>query len=171
MPTIEAQRPTNTKQRILVRSIFTPIALPASGLSPATRTCRPNLCRWKTIHSITAIPAIQNICAGIGPRDQTNIDLILKSLNSSKLLTAPLFKTLVRPKKVKLVPKVVIKEDRPSLVTSIPLIKPQDIPTETAKNADSARLKLLCYIVQAKVNPDRGIIDGKERSISPAATT
>ena len=171
MPTIDAHNPTNAKQRILVRSIFTPIARPASGLSPATRTCKPNLCRWKIIPNTKAIKTIQNICAGIGPKDPTKIDLILVSFNSSKVLTAPLFKTLHKPIKAKFIPKVVIKEERPSFVTRKPFNKPQDIPTTTEKIVARRKFKLVCCKVQAKANPDNGMIDGKARSISPAAVT
>ena len=39
------------------------------------------------------------------------------------------------------------------------------------KRAAKAKLKLVCCKVQANARPDSGIIDGKDRSISPAAVT
>ena len=130
-----------------------------------------NLCRWKIIPNTKAIANIQNIWAGIGPKDPTKIDLILVSFKSSKVLTSPLFKTLVKPIRAKFIPKVVIKEERPSFVIRKPFNKPQDIPTTTEKNAARMKFKLVCCKVQANANPDNGMIDGKARSISPAAVT
>jgi len=73
--------------------------------------------------------------------------------------------------KAKFIPKVVINEERPSFVIRKPFNKPQDIPTTTEKIAARIKFKLVCCKVQAKANPDNGMIDGKAKSISPAAVT
>jgi len=148
-----------------------PIARPASGLSPAMWTWMPNRWRLNMKPRMTAKPSPQNIWAGIGPQDPTIAFRIGDSSNSVNWRTSPRLRTCVNPINMKLTPKVVMRDENPSFVTRNPLRSPQAIPvSKEARNA-AKKLKFVAGRVIAKASPDKGTIDGKERSISPATVT
>ena len=70
----------------------------------------------------------------------------------------------------KFIPKVVIRDDRPNLTTKKALISPQTAPARSAADAANIKLLLLCSRIQAKTKPVKVMMEGKERSISPATT-
>ena len=92
------------------------------------------------------------------------------SRSSVSGIASPAERIMINPRRRKFIPRVDTSEERPTRVTSMPFRKPQRAPVSRAAIRAITGLAPALTIM-ANTMAANPMIEGKERSISPLATT
>ena len=142
-----------------------------SACSPVNRMASPSGWRFRRSQRASAITISQSDCMGRKPPSLPASTLCVGlPPRSASPSASPWLSSMTAPRQKNCVPMVAMMDGTPTYATRKPLQRPIPKPIRMATMTPSQTCPV-CIAVSAKPNPATASVEGKHKSISPAATT